>query len=150
MPAKEKNPAQLNKLLDWGRVELEWVENLRKQESRIEKERGRGNVTSSQEARRRFAWKAAGDQAPTSPTARSRGPLRAALTRDTDTAKAGLFFKASLCIIKGRKTNEIKISIMPRQLCCLLGDAGSEEGSGKAAATGFSPQRRAENRGAGL
>lgn len=72
---KGKNPARLNKQLDWGRVELAWVENLRKQENGVAKERGGGEVTSSQEAAQRFACKAAGDQGPTSPTARSREDL---------------------------------------------------------------------------
>ena len=71
---KGKNPAQLNKQLGWGWVEPERVENLGKQKMELQR---RGAVTSSQETVQQFACKAAGEQGPTPPTARSRGPLHA-------------------------------------------------------------------------
>lgn len=143
---KGKNPAQLNKQLDWGRVEWEWVKkNLRKRENGVAKERG-CHIQPGSCAADRLQSRRARSNIPYSKVQRTSPRLHAPQTRDTDTAKAGLFFKASLYIIKGSEPNQIKISIMPQQLCCLLRGARSEEDSGKAAASASSLQSAATAR----
>lgn len=89
---KGKTPAQLNKQLDWGRVEPEWAKILSKQENGVAKERGCHIQPGSCAADCLQSSRRARSNIPSSKVQRTPPRLRAPRTRDADKAKAGLFF----------------------------------------------------------